>query len=199
MASAPARAGTLSAALLALVSAFFLGAATAAPATSDAAERAAKGQGSRAKRAACMRRVTRSRGVSRRVAARLPPPRAPPPRRRSDRRADRHHRLGRLDRPAAPAAGDARVVPAAATGCPGADTVPSAANVPAVRATVLCWSTPSGRPPASAAWPTTRRSPSPRRTTRTTWSRATTSRTRASRAPTSHAPVRRRLGRRLGR
>ena len=71
--------------------------------------------------------------------AHLPPRQAPP---RRDRRAPgRLRRVERGDdgrRPAPAAAADARAVPAAATGCANADAAPTAANVPAIRAAILC-------------------------------------------------------------
>ena len=86
--------------------------------------------------------------------ARQPPPRRRPPRRHQDLRAAgapppgrRTRAAGRLRRlsaetpgaaqsPAAPA--EARAVPAAATGCANADAAPTAANIAAIRLSILC-------------------------------------------------------------
>jgi uncharacterized protein YkwD len=138
------RACSIPAAIVALVSMLLLGAA-GAPDTADAAEQAARGKdGSRGKaRAACVKRVSRNRGVSRRAAKRIC---RHTKRRRPAGSAVPEGNSGvasaetpaAAQAPAAAAAAGARAVPAAATGCANADAAPSAANVAAIRAAVLC-------------------------------------------------------------
>ncbi len=137
------RACSIPAAIVALVSILFCGAA-AAPATADAAEQAARGKdASRGKaRAACIKRVSHNRGVSRRAAKRIcrhakrRPAGAAVPQGNSG--VSSAETPAATQAPAAAAPGGARAVPAAATGCANADAAPTAANVPAIRAAILC-------------------------------------------------------------
>ncbi len=136
------RAGSLPAAIVALLSLLFLGAASA-PATADVAEQAATGKDSgRSKaRAACVKRVSRRRGVSRRAATKICAQRAHHRRvagraPQGDSGVSSAETPGAAQSPAAPA--EARAVPAAATGCANADAAPTAANIAAIRLSILC-------------------------------------------------------------